>query len=151
MHRDKNRKFLKMMNGYRQRHYERGNLSKLLYQQLKSPATTLQLASQLRRSPSRISKVLSSLRIDGRVRMCKVHSSYYWVRSDVETIVISHEEERILKLLSVPRTLCELAKALARDKRSVSHRLDELGRLGLVARANSKWVTFGNMQRVIVR
>lgn len=87
----------------------------------------------------------------GRLQECRVHSRYYWVRSNTNTIVISPEKQRILRLLRTPARLHELAKALPRSERSVSKRLHELENLALVARENSKWVKLHTKRKVITR
>jgi predicted transcriptional regulator len=98
-----------------------------------------------------VCNLLTSLRRKGEVEMFKVRSSYYWVRSDQRCIIISNEKSKILKVLSRPQRLFEIARTVGRTEKSVSRRLVELARLGLVEKANSNWRAIEVSKRVIVK
>ncbi len=83
--------------------------------------------------------------------MYKVRSTYYWIRSDKESIVISAEKSKILNVLKGPRRLFELSAMLNRDQRAVSRRLSELARMNLVEKVNSNWRGIRTQKRVIVK
>lgn len=150
LHPLKQRQFAEMMGSYRQWHYPRGILSKLICQNLESPRTAADVSAQLERSSSRVSKLLSLFLSKGLVRMYRVHSTYYWVRSDAQIVVISPEKKRILEQLKVPLSLIELSRLVVRAPRSVLNRLLELERLGLVVRRNSKWQRLPTIAKVVV-
>lgn len=150
LHPLKQRSFVEMMGSYRQRHYPRGTLPKLIYQNLDSPRTTADLSAQLKRSSSRISHLLSMFLSSGRVKMYRVHSTYYWVRSGAQIVVISPEKKLVIEHLKVPMRVSELSRLLVRAPRSVKNRLLELERMGLVVRRNSKWHRLPTAAKVVV-
>lgn len=151
LHKEKDRRFLRMMSDYRQGHYTRGSLPELVHQKTASATTTRELAALPERSTSRIYQALLLLRLEGRLQMYRVHSRYYWVRSDANTIVILPEKQQILRLLGKPARINEIAEALSRRERSVSKRLHELENLALAARENSKWTRLHTKRKVIAR
>ncbi len=150
LHPLKHKKFVKMMEDYRQWHYTRGSLREMILQNLASPSTSRALAIHLERSPARISQVLSALHLEGRARMFRVHSTFYWVRSDMAVTVISPEKWKIIEKIRMPARLSEIAKGVSRDEHAVKRRLEELERLGLVICKSSKWSAIPTSNRVIV-
>jgi len=105
----------------------------------------------VKRGESRVNHLLTALHRIGEVEKFKVRSSYYWIRSDQQCVIISNEKSKILKVLSCPRRLSDIAKAVGRTEKSVSRRLAELTRLGLVEKVNSNWRTIEVSKRVIVK
>jgi len=83
--------------------------------------------------------------------MFKVRSSYYWIRIDQQCMVISSEKSKILRTLSCPRRLFEIARIVDRTEKSVLKRLAEMTRLGLVERVNSNWRRIEVAKRVIAK
>jgi predicted transcriptional regulator len=85
------------------------------------------------------------------VEMFKVRSRYYWTKRIQQRIVISREKHKILKVLATPKRRPEIARAVKMSHRSVSKRLTELIRLGLVEKVNSNWRRIEVAKRVIVK
>jgi len=151
LHRLKHERFLRMMASYKQTHYKRGAATGMALEWLNKPLTAVRLACLVHRSTRRASMILSELREAGLVRKFRVRSTYYWIRTDVHTVVISPEKSRILNQLRTPKRQVEIAEAISRSTRSVSKRLGELLRLGLVVRKSSKWYRLDTPLQVIVR
>jgi predicted transcriptional regulator len=151
LHSKKHARFAAMMSSYQQYHYARHYLGSRILEILSSPLTTSQIATRVNRGESRVSNLLTVLRRNGQVEGFKVRSSYYWIRSDQQCIIISNEKSEILKALSHPLRLSEIARTVHRTEKSVSKRLAELTRLGLVQKANSNWRAIEVAKRVIVR
>ncbi len=110
LHSKKHAKFAAMMSSYQQYHYRRGYLSARILEILSLPLTTRQIATRVNRGKSRVNHLLTALCRKGEVEMFKVRSSYYWVRSDQQCVIISKEKSTILEALSCPRRLSEIAK-----------------------------------------
>jgi predicted transcriptional regulator len=81
----------------------------------------------------------------------KVRSSYYWTKKDQQSLIISSEKFKILKALTRPRRQFEIARIVDGTEKSVSKRLAEMTRLGLVEKANSNWRRIEVAKRVIVK
>jgi len=151
LHSKKHAKFAAMMSSYQQHHYRLGYLGPRILEILSSPLTTSEIATRVNRGESRVNQLLTPLRRRGEVEMFKVRSSYYWIRSDQQRIIISYEKSKILKALSCPRRVSEIARTVGRTEKSVSRRLAELNRLGLAEKANSNWRAIEVSKRVIVK
>jgi predicted transcriptional regulator len=82
--------------------------------------------------------------------MYRVHSTFYWVRSDQAAKINSPEKWNIIRQISIPARLVEIAKRVSRDESAVRRRLLELERLGLVVCKNSKWSAVPTSDRVMV-
>lgn len=149
LHRPKHKRFMRMMAGYRQRHYPRHALDELVLSTLVIPQTTKELAARLQRSRSRLFQVLSTLHLMGRVQGYHVNSTHYWVKTGSQLIVISKQKMRILNLLRKHHRVFELAANLATDGKAVSRRLHELERLGLVYREKANWHRKSTQSRVM--
>ena len=151
LHSKKQARFAAMMSSYQQYHYARQFLGPRILEILSSPLTTAEIANRVSRGKSRVNQLLTALRLSGEVEMFKVRSSYYWIRSDQQCVIISDQKSKILKSLSSPLRTSEIAKRVGRTEKSVSKRLAELSRLGLVERANSNWRVMAVSKRVIVK
>jgi hypothetical protein len=151
LHSKKHARFGAMMSSYQQHHYDKYYLGPRILEILSSPLTTSEISIRVSRSVSRANQVLTPLRRNGEVEMFKVRSSCYWIRSDQRCIIISREKYNILKALSRHRGVSEVANVVRRTEKSVSRRLEELLRLGLVQKANSNWRTIEVSKRVIVK
>jgi predicted transcriptional regulator len=151
LHSKKHAKFAAMVSSYQQHHYGRGYLGPRILEILSSPSTTCEIATRVKRGESRVSQLLTVLRRKGEVEKFKVRSSCYWIRSDQQCVTISNEKSKILKTLSSPRRPSEIAEIVGRTEKTVSKRLAELTRLGLVEKANSNWRAIEASKRVIVR
>jgi predicted transcriptional regulator len=149
LHRLKHEKFLRMMAGYRQRHYPKHTLNDHVYKELVIPRTTKDLATRFERTSSRLVRVLSTLCLSGNVQRYHVNSTYYWVRADSQLIVVSKQKMRILNLLKVPYRLFELATILRVNAKAVSHRMNELEKLGLVRREKANWHSIATASQVV--
>ncbi len=66
-------------------------------------------------------------------------------------MIISSEKFKILNALACPRRKFEVARLVDRTGKSVSKRLAELTRLGLVEKVNSNWRRIEVAKRVIVK
>jgi predicted transcriptional regulator len=149
LHRPKHKRFVKMMAGYRQRHYAKQALGELVFSALVKPQSTKDLADTYQRSKSRLFQVLSNLRRTGNVQRYHVNSTYYWVRTDSRLIVVSKQKMRILNLLGKYHRVFELASILATDDKGVSRRLSELEHMGLVHREKANWHRIATPSRVM--
>jgi hypothetical protein len=151
MHSKKHAKFEAMLASYKQHHYKRLSLGPRILDMLSSPLTTCEIAALINRGESRETQVLTELRRNNEIEMFKVRSSYYWVRIDRRCIVISSEKFKVLRTLSHPRRLFEIARVVGRTGKSVSKRLAEMKPLGLVEKVNSNWRRIEVAKRVIVK
>jgi len=151
LHSKKHARFEAMLSSYKQYHYKRFSFGPRILKNLVSPLTTRELAARVGRSESRVNQELTRMSRGNEVKMFKVRSLYYWIRSDRQTIVISNEKSKILKALICPRRQFEIARIVDRSERSVSKRLGELTRLGLVEKVNSNWRRIEVGKRVIVK
>ena len=66
-------------------------------------------------------------------------------------MIISNEKLKILNALTIPRRQFEIARIVERTEKTVSRRLAELTRLGLVEKVNSNWRRIEVAKRVIVK
>ncbi len=132
LHSKKHAKFVAMLSSYKQYHYKRLSFGPRILKALLSPLTTREIATLLGRGESRVNQALTRLRRDNKVEMFKVRSSYYWTKKDQQNLIISSEKSKILKALKHPRRQFEIARIVERTEKSVSKRLAELTRLGLV-------------------
>ena len=151
LHSKKHARFAAMLSSYRQHHYKRLSLGPRILETLLSPMTTREIAARVGRSESRVNQVLTGLRRGNKVEMFKVRSSYYWTKNSQQNIMISSEKFEVLKALGRPRRQFEIARIVDRSERSVSRRLAELTRLGLVEKVNSNWRRIEAAKRVIVK
>ena len=140
LHPLKYKRFMNMMATFRQRHYQRHKLEELVFDRIRLPMTTKELAFELGRSTSRLSHVLCRMKAGGTVKMFHVNSVCYWIRADSRAIVISKQKMKILQLLAVGQRVRQLAASLGRNDKAVKRRLIELERLGLVGFQNPFWV-----------
>ncbi len=148
LHRAKHERFLKMMSSYRQNHFSNFTLRRLVLSNLAIPRTSAELASEYKRSISRLHQVLLDLKSSGNILMYHVNSRCYWVRTD-SIIVISRQKEKILCLLAEKHRAFELARVLERNAKSVLRRLHELEGLGLVTRRKHNWYRVPTPSKVV--
>ena len=113
--------------------------------------TAREIAARVNRTQSRVTNLLTNLRREGKVTKFKVRSTYYWIKSDRQRLVISSEKSGILGALSRPLRLSEIARTLSRDPKSVSRRLAELSEPDLVEKVNSNWRKIEVQKRVIIK
>ncbi len=151
LHSKKHAKFLAMLDSYKQRHYQRDSLPPLVLGALFAPMTTHEVAKSIERGDARAYQVLSDLRRREQIEVYKVRSTYYWIRTDQRSVVISLEKSRILDVLIVPRRPYEISVMLSRDQKTIARRLTEMARLGLVEKVNSNWRKVQGEKRVIVK
>ena len=151
LHFKKRANLANMMSTYKQLHYRRLSFSPKVSGMLSSPATTHEIATRVSRSESRVCHTLTQLRRDGQVEMFKVRSSYYWIRTDQDRVVISTEKFRLLNMLTRPQRVSELARIVQRTHKAVARRLTEMSRLGLVEERNNNWCRIEGKKRVIVK
>jgi len=83
--------------------------------------------------------------------MFKVRSTYYWTKRDQQSIVISLQKSKILNALATHNRRSEIARDVKMRHRSVSKRLIELARLGLLEEVNSNWRRIEVAKRVIIK
>jgi predicted transcriptional regulator len=131
LHPEKNKRFDEMLATYKQHHYPRYYLIRKIYEMLKVPRTSQELAELFGRSVARVQDALKALKDGGRVQNFKVGSNAFWIRSDRNIIIISDVKTRYLDLLKTHGTLSTAALARARDVdfKSACRRLKELEKL----------------------
>jgi len=151
LHAVKHAKFSAMLATYKEYHYAAGSLGPAVFHLLSSPLTTLDVATKVGRSRSRALQVLLQLRHGNQIEMFKVRSTYYWIRKDQKSIVISVEKSRILNTLARPRRLFEISRIVKRTEKAVKKRLVELVNLNLVVKVNSYWQRLETTKRVIAK
>jgi predicted transcriptional regulator len=151
LHLKKHAKFISMLASYKQRHYSRNLANQIVLKALANPLTARQVAESIGRTRSRAIAILRQLRNKNQVEMFKVRSSYYWMRVDCNSIVISFEKSRILDTLDHPLRTFEIANILGIESGNARRRLAELTRLGLVQKRNSNWCRIEVRKRVIVK
>jgi len=140
MHSEKHKKFLNMMNSYKQYHYKKGFLEKEIYNFLAHPFSTNELANKFQRSKARITRVLVKLKKEGKILNYRIQSKDYWIKKDQNLIMISKRKEKILKLLKAPRLTSEIAKSFNVNWKTSFRRLKELKKLKLVIQdSNGYW------------
>jgi len=152
LHPEKNKKFNEMLATYKQHHYPRHYFRRKIYEMLKVPRTSQELAELFGRSVARVQDTLKVLKDGGKVQNFKVRSNVFWIRSDQKTIMISDVKTRYLDLLKMYGTLSTVALARERDVdfKSAYRRLKELKKLGLVRRNPvKKWELCAISKRII--
>jgi predicted transcriptional regulator len=137
MHSEKHKKFLNMMNSYKQYHYKSGYLKKEIFNILTDSFSTSELAKKFKRSKARINRILLKLKKERKVLNYRVKSKSYWIREDQNLIIISKRKERILKFLKAPKLTSEIAKNFDINWKAASRRLKELKKLNLVTKDNN--------------
>ena len=146
----KNRKFKKMMNSYKQRHYRKNQLKMELYTTLSTPHSSLELSKKFNRSQSRITRVLCKLKKEDKVRYFRVGSKSYWIRKEENLVIISKRKKQILRLLSSPKMTSDIAKSLGVSWKSSYGRLNELKKLNLVKKVDNLWKKTPTNKKVII-
>jgi len=140
MHSGKNKKFLDMVNSYKQYHYKKLYLKKELYKILIQPFSTDILAKKFRRSKARITRVLMKLKKEGTIIDFRVQSKSYWIRKDQNLIILSKRKLNILEFLKTPRLTSEVAKSFNINWKTAFRRLKELKKLNLIIQdKNAYW------------
>lgn len=139
LHPLKDEKFRLMLKGYKQRHLKRGQLKKEILNSIDKPKSTRELSIKFGKSASRISRTLSMLNRESLVEKFRVRSTYYWILSNRNIVIISKTKWRILKLLNKPRRVYELAEHLGVSWKSPFRRLKELEKLKLVKQKGDLW------------
>jgi len=139
LHKEKDSKLKTMMNTYKQYHYTRGFLKDKLYNFLKSPYTSFQLAEIFKRSQTRITGELSNLKKQNKIKNFRVRSKTYWIRLDRNIIIISKRKQEFLDFLIIPRYTFEIANYLNINWKAAFRRLKELEKLNLVKFEDDLW------------
>lgn len=140
LHPEKDKKFNEMLATYKQHHYPRRYLGRKIYEMLKVPRTSRELAELFGRSIARVQESLKALKDRGKVQNFKIGSNAFWIRSDQNTIMISDVKTRYLNLLKMYKTpsTVALARGMRVEFKSAYRRLKELEKLGLVRRNPAK-------------
>lgn len=141
--------FRNMMESYKQRHLKKGSLKGVVLSCLKCPATTHQISKSLDKSDSRICRVLSKMKKEGKVMNFRSGSRDYWTISG-STIVISKRKAGILRLLDEPKRVYEISSSLQIAWKGAFRRLKELERLNLVKQENGLWSKKSTDKEVMV-
>jgi DNA-binding transcriptional ArsR family regulator len=132
LHPLKHSKFRIMLETYRQRHLKKGDLREKLLEFLERPKTSKEIAKILNKSQARVTRVLVKLGKEGLVKKYRSRSLMYWIRSNINIIVISRTKYDILRMLSRPRRVYEISNLRNSDWKSSFRRLKELEKLNLV-------------------
>lgn len=139
LHPIKKKDFWRVYGSFKEHHHKQNYIRDNILCHLDQPRTCGQLAPVFGRGKSRVSEILSTLKIAGKVKDYKVGSTSYWVRSEDKFIPISKRKKSILDLLETPKRTYEIARNLDIDEKSVFRRLNELSRLGLVSHKDYYW------------
>lgn len=150
LHPEKQKKLAHMMSTYKQSHYLKGRLKKMLFEMIKKrPYTSHELSKLFERGRSRITMVLMDLKRDGKIRDHRVGSLNYWT-GNKDVIIISNRKKSILDSLDRPRRLFQISKVMKVDDKSSLRRLKELEKLNLVERNRYFWYRKPTKKEVIV-
>lgn len=139
MHPIKKKEFWRVYSSFKEHHHKKNYIRDNILCHLDQPKTCGQLAATFGRGKSRVSSILSDLKRLGKVYDYRVGSTYFWVRNGTNIIPISKRKKTILDLLEEPKRVFQIANSLGVDEKSVSRRLTELSRLGLVSRKDYYW------------
>lgn len=139
LHPEKKEKFYKIYKKFKEYHYPHNHIKDNILDSLCKPKTSRELASEFGRTQSRLQRILSKLKEEGKVRNFRVRSKNYWINSDSNLILISERKKSILDLLNNPLRTVDIANTLNIDEKSIARRLTELERLGLVKRNEYLW------------
>ena len=153
LHPDKRERFWAAYGDFKQEHYGNHYLRTNLLLDLNKPKTTKSLASKYKRSPGRITEILSEFKKNGIIKKFRAQSVDYWVISQSPIVVISRIKKRCLaELNNDPKSVSELSKSMNRSQRAIGKRLSEMQKLGLVERDKfNKWTCTPNISRIIVK
>lgn len=139
LHPEKKEKFYKIYKKFKEYHYPHNHIKDNILDSLCKPKTSKELASEYDRTQSRLQRILSKLKEEGKVMNFRVRSQNYWINSDSNLILISERKKSILNLLNNPLRTVDIANTLNIDEKSIVRRLTELQRLGLVTRNEYLW------------
>jgi len=110
-----------------------------LLSDLVKPQTSKNFSKKYQRSQARITEVLCELQKRGFIKKYKVYSSFYWVRTDQNIIIVSLIKYKYLKFIGqTKKTAEECSKRFGVNPKSSRNRLKELEKLGLVKRDDNK-------------
>jgi len=150
LHPLKKESFNKVYSEFKEAHYSKHFLLQNISSELSTPKPVFWLSQHYKRSQARISEVLGTLKKSQKVKNFRVGSVDYWVRTDVNCIVISSIKKKYIDALKTgPESTAHLAKVCSRSARATGKRLLELGRLGLVRNNNlNKWELMQTSQKI---
>ncbi len=152
LHPLKKTKFWQAYKSFKQDYYKKNFLKDSLYKDLIKPLTAKDLSRKYNRSQYRVSEVLTLLKKENKVDNFRVYSQSFWIRKDQNKIIISKLKSRYLTHLSNKQMRTyQIAKYFKVDDKSSYRRLQELKKLGLVQRDETKrWFKIENDKQVIV-
>lgn len=152
LHPIKKRDFRRMVKGYKERHYSKGELKGKVYSVLIDAFTSMELSKKFERSQARLQRVLTELKKSGKVQNYRVRSKDYWIRNDQNTIIISKVKKKYLdKLDKFDRTF-EFENEFDVCWKASNKILSGLQRLGLVKRNQNKiWEKVDTGKKVITK
>lgn len=152
LHPDKFKKFNEMLATYKQEHYPKYYFKKKIYNALKKPRTSRELAGMFNRSVAHAQETLKMLKDVNKVQNFKIGSKVFWIRTDRDTIFISNVKREYLNLLKKlgPSNTVILARKRNVDWQSASRGLKRLEKLGLVERTlKGKWKICATNKHII--
>ena len=135
LHPAKREKFWRIFNGYKESHYPNHLLENNILKLLNRPYTSLELSKKFKRSQVRIQDILIPPKKEEKLRVFRVKSKSYWIKTDRNKIIISKIKEKYLKSLKRSgKTANELAKESGVCWKAAYGRFTELQKLNLVVR-----------------
>ena len=97
------KKFNEIYSNFQEEHYLKGELKQKVYEKLTQPFQTKELAEIFDRSPARLCDILMELKKEDKVADYKSGSLSYWIRGDMNAVIISETKNEYLNLLEEKR------------------------------------------------
>lgn len=151
LHPDKNQKFKENYAQFKEYHYPPNFLKENIYKDLVEPKTCKELATKYNRKASYVVDPLNSLKKENKIINFRVKSFSYWLRTDINTIIISQHKKQYLDLISdTPIKTGDVSKMMKVNWKAANMRLKELENLGLIKQLNYQWTICKKDVKIIV-
>ncbi|MBI2233005.1 MAG: hypothetical protein HYU56_03725 [Candidatus Aenigmarchaeota archaeon] len=150
LHPDKRAKFLATWKSFKEIHYPSNYIRNNILQYLSKPVTSKELSIIFNRKQATLQDHLTALKREGKITNYRCLSRDYWIRSDLNMIIISQRKSEILQLLEIPCKTSEIAKLLDVNWKAAKKRLDEMQRLKLIQQKQYLWNKLPIDKEVIV-
>jgi len=140
LHPEKESKFRKMIDSVNEMHYSPGELKLILLGKLGSFKRTKDLANEVNRSQIHVLEVLRDLKHENKVGCIKFKGKTVWVKKDLLEKFLEEEKYKILHNLKKYASVTELSRGIGIYRKSISRKLREYQKEGLVERVNrNRW------------
>lgn len=151
LHPRKREKFQSIYSSFQEEHYLKGELKKNVYERLKEPFRTKELAKIFDRSQARLCDVLMELKKDGKATNYKASGKTYWIRDDQNAVIISEVKKNYLDLLNDQYLkVGEISEHFSVVNSSAYKNLHRLQDMGLIKKKDHEWTTKETEKQVIV-